>query len=68
MQSIIALYSSSLFLIEKLMKFVSTSTRKGGPKEVLYLKNMPVGTASLGTRERERGREGGHVTEAGLFL
>lgn len=37
----------TLFLMEKLMKLVSTSTRKGGPSEVLYWKNIPVGTASL---------------------
>jgi len=35
-QSIMALYTSSLFLIEKFMKLVSTKTRKGGPREVLY--------------------------------
>jgi len=59
-QSIIALYTSNLFLIEKLIKFVSTSTRKGGPREVLYWKNMPVGTASLiGRGGREGGREKG---------
>lgn len=40
-------YARTLFLMEKLMKLVSTNTRKGGPSAVLYWKNMPVGTASL---------------------
>ncbi|KAI9922394.1 hypothetical protein PsorP6_000004 [Peronosclerospora sorghi] len=39
-QSIIAETSSSLFLIEKLMKLVSTMTLYGGPSAELYLKNM----------------------------
>lgn len=39
-QSIIDWMISSLFLIEKLMKFVSTIIWYGGPNWVLYLKNM----------------------------
>ena len=35
-QSIIPWTSSSLFWIEKLMKLVSTSIRKGGPRSVLW--------------------------------
>ena len=38
-QSIIPCTNSILFWIEKLMKFVSTSTRYGGPRSVLCDKN-----------------------------
>ena len=37
----------TLFLIEKLMKLVSTRTWYGGPSWVLYLKNNAAGVFSL---------------------
>ena len=46
-QSIIDLYISSLFLIEKLMKLVSIRTWYGGPSCVLYWKNNAVGTWTI---------------------
>ncbi|GMF38300.1 unnamed protein product [Phytophthora fragariaefolia] len=41
--------TSSLFLMEKLIKFVSTITLYGGPSAELYLKNMLEGIWSLRT-------------------
>lgn len=38
---------SSLFLMEKLIKFVSTSTLYGGPSSALYLKKRFDGIWSL---------------------
>jgi hypothetical protein len=45
----------TLFLMEKLMKFVSTSTWYGGPSCVLYLKNMADDTFSLQIQREEQG-------------
>ncbi|CAH0366460.1 unnamed protein product [Pelagomonas calceolata] len=45
-QSVMPLTRSILFLIEKLMKFVSTITWKGGPRPVLCAKNMEAGVWS----------------------
>lgn len=44
--------TSSLFLIEKLMKLVSMSTLYGGPRAALYLKNRFDGIWSLHSANR----------------
>ena len=46
-QSIMPCTSSILFWIEKLMKFVSTNTRNGGPRSVLCDKKRDEETCAL---------------------
>ncbi len=65
-QSMPDLTISSLFLMAKLIKFVSSRMRYGGPSAVLYLKKSDDGTCGLqGQQQQQQQQQQGRAVRVG---